>query len=479
MVLGTPGSGKSFTFFIAAIEQLIKKGFTMLIYDFKYKDLSEYAYNVFKEEEGAIKNLNNGVATTFHVLTLDNLYESERCNVVQPELIEDFTVDAYGLSNIFLMALNRSWVTKEGDFFPDSAKNLTAASFWALRRYDGGRNCSIPHLVEFLSQDTETIIHCLIAMKDNSLSNVIKPFEEALAGGAIEQLQGQMGTVRIALSRLTSPRLYWVLTEDPTDEPFSLLLNSKEKPKILCLGSSGKNQMVNNIFFSVFIAQIFRLVNVKGRLPLAALLDEVVTLSFPKGTLDTVIATGRGHLISVWIGFQDLSQLIRDFTRDVAEALFKMVGNTVSGNVEDDTAERMTKRIGKVRIVKRSVTMSSNDPSFSLSEQEVDAIPQNYWGAMSQGTFGGKIADNYKQKQAVKVFYGESNFKPRFDEKNLKHKIPMTPYWQGVFEYTKDFKEEERAVYIDNILQSNFDRIRKDISDMREALVIQPSISNI
>jgi len=471
MVIGTPGSGKSYTFFLAAIEQLISKGFTMLIYDFKYKDLSNFAFNVYKREEEKIKKLMGGILPRFCVLTLDNIYESERCNVLQPHLIEDFTVDAYGISNIFLMALNRSWATKEGDFFPDSAKNLTAASVWGLRQYEGGKYCSIPHLVEFLSMDTNSIIKCLIAMKDNSLSNVIKPFEEALQSKAVEQLQGQMGTVRIALSRLTSPRLYWVLTEDPTAVPFNLDINSKTDPKILCLGSSGKNQMVNNIFFSVFIAQIFRLVNVKGRFPLGVMLDEVVTLSFPKGTLDTIIATGRSNLISVWLGFQDLSQLVRDFTKDVAEALFKMVGNTVAGNVADDSAERISKRIGKIRIRKQSMNTGSKDPSWTVSEQEVDAVPANFFSSMSQGVFGGQLADNFDQRLKTKVFYGESAYVPPFQKDPLPYSVGMTPFWQGVFDDCGGMLEVEKAAFIDGILQENFDRIRQDILEMKDELM--------
>jgi hypothetical protein len=472
MVIGTPGSGKSFTFFLAAIHQMVQKGFTMLIYDFKYRELSEYTLNCHAKHKGDAEQI-NGKSITFHVITFDYITESARCNVLQPKLLKDFTIDAYGASNIFLTALNKTWSTKEGDFFPESAKNLTAAGIWSLRIYEKGRYCSIPHLIEFLSMDTESIIKCLVALKDNSLSNVIRPFEEALRDEAFEQLQGQMGTVRIAMSRLTSPSVYWILTEDDTEKPFSLEINSKEDPKILCLGSSGKNQMINNIFFSLFIAQIFRLVNVKGRFPLGIMLDEVTTLSFPKGTLDTLIATGRSNLVSVWLGFQDLSQLIRDFTKDVAEALFKMIGNIFSGNVQDDTAERMMKRIGKMRVMKRSMSVGANgEPSFSYSEQNDYAVPDSAFGTMSQGSFAGTLADEREQPLKVKQFYGDSLYMPEFTGGNMPEKIKLTPFWQNVMENEcKGKSEEEKEAYVDMILQMNFEKIRQDIFAMREKLI--------
>lgn len=473
-VLGTPGSGKSFAFFLPAIMQLIKKGFSMCIYDFKYPDLSAYAYNclqLYKEEvRDSLKSHGvNAECLDFKVINFDNVTESERCNLIPPDSLNDFTIGAYGAANIFLVALNRSWSTKDGEFFPESAKNITAACIWALKLYKGGKNCSIPHLIEFLSMRTEDIIEILIKLKDGSLKNVIRPFEEAKIDNALEQLQGQMGTVRIALSRLTSPVVYWVLTDDPeANEKLDLNVNRKEKPTILCLGNSSENQMVNNIFYSLFIVQMFRLINKKGRHPFAGFFDEAVTLSFPKGTLDTIIATGRGHLISIWLGYQDLSQLIRDFTRDVAEALFKMIGNTVAGSVQDDTADRLSKRVGKMRIKKRSESISAEgEISYSYSETTDYAIPESFWTNMSQGTFGGKLVDNFGEKLKTKAFYGEVDFTPPFDMNNML-KIPKTSFWKKVIERDcYGMNQNEINEYIQMILDRNFERVCNDIEEMR------------
>ncbi len=469
MVIGTPGSGKSFAILLQAIQQFIRKGFTMIVYDFKFPELTKFTYNCLLQYGDEIKKKTGKVPELKYIYFDDPKY-SARCNVMQPAMLKDFAIGAYGVADAFMVALNRSWATKEGDFFPESAKNITAGCIWALKIYKGGKYCTVPHLIEFLSLPTGQVIDILIALKDTSLKNVIKPFEEAKLDKAMEQLQGQMGTVRIALSRLTSRVTYWNLTEPEGATPFRLDVNSKDNPQILCLGNSMENQRVNNIFLSLFIVQLFRLVNVKGRRSLGVMLDECVTLSFPKGMLDTLIATARSNKISVWLGFQDLSQLIRDFTKDVAETLFKMIGNVFSGTVEDDTGERMQKRLGKIKIVKKNVSVgASGEPSFSFSTNEDYAVPSHFFGQFTQGTFAGKIADNIDQPIDPKIFYGDINYTFPFDK---MEEIPMDAYWKNVIERDcKGFSTEQIDEYVGKILDMNLERVVSEIENMRDEIL--------
>ena len=46
LVLGTPGSGKSYAVVNSYIKQQIEKGFALYLYDYKFPDLSEIAYNL-------------------------------------------------------------------------------------------------------------------------------------------------------------------------------------------------------------------------------------------------------------------------------------------------------------------------------------------------------------------------------------------------------------------------------------------------
>jgi type IV secretory pathway TraG/TraD family ATPase VirD4 len=473
-VLGIPGSGKTFAFFLPAIQQLIEKGFSMVIYDFKFSDLTEYAYHCLVTSSEKVLKLNRTLPQ-FAIISLENTLYSERCNVFQPQQFRDFTVDAYGLAKAFMVALNPSWKNKEGDFFPESATNLVSATAWALKIYKNGRYCSLPHLIEFLSQDTESIVKMLINLKDTSLRNVIRPFEEAFRDGAMEQLQGQMGTVRIALSRLTSKKLYFMLTEDPNLPGFDLQVNSKTNPKILCLANSGQNQGVNNIILSLFVVQIFRFINKKGQSPCAIFLDEAVTLSYPKGTLDTLIATGRSNLVSVWLGFQDLAQMVRDMGKDTADAIFKMIGNTVAGTVRGATARSMMEMIGKMKILKRSTSVSAEgDISESYQEQFDYAVPESFISNLSQGNFCGTLSDNIDQKMNVKAFYGEVNFQHPFKDKEMPS-LPYSKYWTEVIARDcKGMGKAEIDKHVEKLLDENFERVIRDIENMKEELLNVP-----
>ncbi len=50
----------------------------------------------------------------------------------------------------------------------------------------------------------------------------------------MEQLEGQVGSAKIGLERLSSPQLYWMLSGND----FALDLNSAAAPKVLCMGNN-------------------------------------------------------------------------------------------------------------------------------------------------------------------------------------------------------------------------------------------------
>jgi len=484
-VLGTPGSGKSYAFFLPMIEQNVRNGFSMLIYDYKYPDLSAHAItcmDLYKEQilkkRGRLPKINS--------IYFDNVFYSKRVNVLQPELLNDFAFDAVNVANSFMMAINKSWMGKEGEFFPESAKNLLAATVWSLKIYKDGIYCTLPHAIELLSQSMEDLFGVFMALEDISLRNVVKPFKDALEKEAMEQVAGQVASVTVPLARLSSPTVSWVLTTDPKEEELRLDINDPNEYQILCLGNSSEKKSVNNVFFSLFITQLFKLINVKGRLPLAVVLDEVVTLSFPKGTLDDLIATGRGHLIAVWLGYQDLSQLHRDMTKDVGDSIFKMVGNTFAGNINDETSEKLEKRIGKVEINKKEKSLSAEEElSYSFRKSEDSAVPASYFSSMSQGVFAGIVADNYGEEIEIKPFYGKVNYSTPYG-KNIKT-MEMTDFWKSLFkdngiEYAefkavsdRKLKESENwkkaSELKDQLLKENHERIVKEVNEMVYDLV--------
>lgn len=104
MVLGTPGSGKSYAIINQYIKQVIEKGFSVFLYDFKYPDLSEIAYNHL------INNLDGyKVKPKFYVINFDDPAGSHRCNPIHPDFMTDIS-DAYESAYTIMLNLNRTWV---------------------------------------------------------------------------------------------------------------------------------------------------------------------------------------------------------------------------------------------------------------------------------------------------------------------------------------------------------------------------------
>ncbi len=136
---------------------------------------------------------------------------SHRCNPIHPDFMTDIS-DAYESAYTIMLNLNRSWVQKQGDFFVESPIILFAAVIWFLRIYDNGRYCTFPHAIEFLNKRYEDIFPILTSYPE--LENYLSPFMDAWLGGAQDQLQGQIASAKIPLSRMISPQLYWVMSGD-------------------------------------------------------------------------------------------------------------------------------------------------------------------------------------------------------------------------------------------------------------------------
>lgn len=181
IVLGTPGSGKSYAVVNSYIKQQIEKGFTGYIYDFKFPDLSTIAYNHLLNNQKGYKKV-----PQFYVINFDDPSRSHRCNPINPSFMEDIS-DAYESAYTIMLNLNKTWVQKQGDFFVESPIILFAAIIWYLRIYKDGKYCTFPHAIEFLNKRYEDIFPILTSYPE--LENYLSPFMDAWLGGAMEQLQ--------------------------------------------------------------------------------------------------------------------------------------------------------------------------------------------------------------------------------------------------------------------------------------------------
>ena len=291
IVLGTPGSGKSYAVVNSFIKQMIEKSYSMYIYDFKFSDLSTIAYNHLMNHGDGYK-----VKPKFYVINFDDPRRSHRCNPIHPDFMEDIT-DAYESAYTILLNLNKTWVQKQGDFFVESPIILFASIIWFLRIYQDGKYCTFPHAIELLNRRYEDVFPILTSYPE--LENYLSPFMDAWQGGAAEQLMGQIASAKIPLSRMISPQLYWVMS----DSEFTLDINNPDEPKILCVGNNPDRQNIYGAALGLYNSRIVKLINKKGKLKSAVIIDELPTIYF-KG-LDNLIATARSNKVAVCLGFQD------------------------------------------------------------------------------------------------------------------------------------------------------------------------------
>lgn len=446
IVLGTPGSGKSYAIVNNYIKQQIEKGFSMYIYDFKFDDLSTIAYNHLLKNQHKYK-----VKPQFYVINFDDPRKSHRCNPLNPDFMTDIS-DAYEAAYTIMLNLNRSWIQKQGDFFVESPIILLAAIIWFLKIYENGKYCTFPHAIELLNKKYSQVFTILTSYPD--LENYLSPFMDAWQGGAQDQLQGQIASAKIPLSRMISPSLYWVMTGDD----FSLDINNPKEPKILCVGNNPDRQNIYSAALGLYNSRIVKLINKKGQLKSSVIIDELPTIYF-RG-LDNLIATARSNKVAVCLGFQDFSQLTRDYGDKESKVIQNTVGNIFSGQVVGETAKGLSERFGKVLQKRQSMTVNRNDKSTSISTQLDSLIPASKISALTQGIFVGAVSDNFDQRIGQKIFHAEivvDNEKVTAETKNYQ-KIPEI----------MSFKNKMGEDMMTQEIQGNYMQVKNDIVQIIE-----------
>ena len=444
IVLGTPGSGKSYAVVNNFIKQQIEKGFSMYVYDFKFSDLSTIAYNHLLNHPEGYK-----VKPKFYVINFDDPRRSHRCNPIHPDFMEDIT-DAYESAYTIMLNLNKSWVQKQGDFFVESPIILFAAIIWYLKIFQNGKYCTFPHAIEFLNRRYEDIFPILTSYPE--LENYLSPFMDAWLGGAAEQLMGQIASAKIPLSRMISPQLYWVMS----DSEFTLDINNPEEPKILCVGNNPDRQNIYGAALGLYNSRIVKLINKKGMLKSSVIIDELPTIYF-KG-LDNLIATARSNKVAVCLGFQDFSQLVRDYGDKEAKVVMNTVGNIFSGQVVGETAKTLSERFGKVLQKRQSISINRQDVSTSINTQMDSLIPPSKISGLTQGMFVGSVSDNFNERIEQKIFHCEivvDAEKVRREEKAYK-KIPVIT----------DFTDGDGNDRMKETVQANYRRIKEEVKQI-------------
>lgn len=441
MVLGTPGSGKSYAIVNNYIKQQIEKGFAMYIYDYKFPDLSEIAYNHLLHHLDAYK-----VKPQFYVINFDDPRKSHRCNPINPAFMTDIS-DAYESAYTIMLNLNRSWIQKQGDFFVESPIILLAAIIWFLKIYEKGKYCTFPHAIEFLNRPYAQIFPILTSYDE--LANYLSPFMDAWEGGAQDQLQGQIASAKIPLSRMISPALYWVMTGDD----FSLDINNPKEPKVLVVGNNPDRQNIYSAALGLYNSRIVKLINKKKQLKSSVIIDELPTIYF-RG-LDNLIATARSNKVAVCLGFQDFSQLTRDYGDKESKVIQNTVGNVFSGQVVGETAKTLSERFGKVLQQRQSMTINRNDKSTSISTQMDSLIPASKISNLTQGIFVGAVSDNFDERIDQKIFHAA------IVVDSVKVSAEMKAYQP--IPVIVEFKNEDGSDNLKETIEANYRKVKQEI----------------
>ncbi|WP_036678877.1 conjugal transfer protein MobC [Daejeonella oryzae] len=436
LVAGTPGAGKSYFVIRHIIDQHIKKGFCMFIYDFKYDDLTKIAYNKLLKYGSNYK-----VKPSFYVINFDDLNRSHRCNPLDPAGMNDIT-DATEASRTIMLGLNRQWIKKQGDFFVESPINFLTAIIWYLRTYKNGKYCTLPHVIELMQADYDPLFAILQTQEE--IKVLINPFVSAFQNKAKEQLEGQIASAKIGLARLSSPQLYYVLSGND----FTLDVNNPNEPKIVCIGNNPQKLQIYGAVLSLYISRMIKLVNRKDQLKSSLIFDEFPTIYF--NNIDSLIATARSNKVATTLAVQDFSQLKKDYGTEEADVITGIVGNIISGQVTGDTARKLSENFGKILQDRNSMTINSSDTSTTKSVQLDYAVPASKIAALSSGEFVGVVADNPNCKIKLKVFHSEiqNNHKEIEKEEKRYKKMPVI------------------ELVTAELVQENYKRIKEDIQEL-------------
>lgn len=436
LVLGTPGSGKSYFIIRHIITQHIQKGFAMFIYDFKYDDLTTIAYNTWLRSKTAYQ-----IPPKFYSINFDDLNRTHRCNPLVPSAMSDITDSAESARTI-LLGLNREWIKRQGDFFVESPINFLTAIIWYLRKYKQGQYCTLPHVIELMQVDYDDLFTLLRTEKE--IEVLINPFINAYLNDVMEQLEGQIASAKVAMARLSSPQLYYVLSGND----FTLDINNPEEPKIICMGNNPQKIQIYGAVLSLYVNRLLKLVNQKGKLKSSLIFDEFPTIYL--NNIDSLMATARSNKVATSLGIQDFSQLRKDYGREQADVIMNITGNIISGQVTGDTAKLLSDRCGKIMQDRESISINSGDTSISRSKQLELAVPTSKISSLSSGEFVGMVADDPNCKIELKTFHCEilNDHKALQKEATQYKEIPII----------RELNHNE--------IQRNYLQIKQDIQDI-------------
>lgn len=389
LVIGTPESGKTFSVIIPFIKNFVDRAYTSITYDYKFPDLADIVYNHHLNNKKRIPNYKH----KFHVINLIEVEYSRRVNPLAPRYIEDID-DCMETAEALLQSLQKTVKTQGAQqFFTVSAINFLTAVFYFLSRFEDGKYSTLPHALSFINRSYQEIFDVL--MKVPELDNIMSPFKSAYKTKTFGQLEGQIGTVRVQMAPLATPKLFWVLSKDEVD----LRISSKENPSHIIIANNAKKQSINSTSNALILNRLIQLINTKGNLPVVVSVDELPTIYFHK--IQNLIATARSNKVAVILGLQELPQLVESYGQDVANTITSVIGNVISGQArKKETLDWLQQLFGKVKQIKTGVSITKQQTTTSVNEHMDFLVPASKIADQRTGEIVAKLAFGFNEKSA-------------------------------------------------------------------------------
>ncbi|MCK5280238.1 MAG: type IV secretory system conjugative DNA transfer family protein, partial [Cyclobacteriaceae bacterium] len=435
LLIGTPGSGKTYSIIVPTIKQHLAKRFSMVVYDFKYPELAKVAYYHYRKQlkKGKLANFN------FHVVNLNQLEKSRRVNPLKGEYITTMA-SAIETAEALIEALRKTDKSHGADqFFSQSAINFLSAIIYYFSRYEKGKYSTLAHVMAFTNHSYEEIFDTL--HKAPELESLLAPFQSAYEKRAFDQLEGQIGTLRINLSRLATKETYWIFSGD--DVP--LKISDPKNPAVLVIANDPETQSINSACYSVVLNRLIRQLNQKGNLPCSMVIDEVPTVYIHK--IENLLATARSNKVSILLGLQELPQFRQQYGREVAETICSVAANVLSGAVRHkDTLMWLEKLFGKVRQVRNGISVDRHRTSINMNEYMDFLIPASKIANLKTGELVGHIAGESEQvsgKYNSNIYHCKIKLNQSAIRKEEKRYTDTPDYY--------DFGEEKEKVLTENM----------------------------
>ncbi|WP_162056011.1 type IV secretory system conjugative DNA transfer family protein [Pontibacter pamirensis] len=453
LLIGTPGSGKSFSIVNPFIKQMLAKGFSMALYDFKFPDLGKLAYYHYlvSKKKGPLQN------HRFHVINFNSVEHSRRFNPLKPEYLPTLA-DAVETAEALLQSLTKNdRESGAAQFFTQSAVNFLASCIFFLSRYQEGRYSTFPHVLALLNLGYEEIFELLFS--EPQLKSLLSPFRTAYINKAFDQLEGQIGTLKINVGRLATKETFWVLSGDD----FDLKITNPKAPSVLVIANDPSTQSINSACNALILNRMTKLINSKGNLPCGLIVDESPTLYVHK--VENLIATARSNKIAVLLGLQELPQLRQQYGRETADTICSVAANVLSGSVRNkETLDWLEKIFGKVRQQKQGVSIDRNRTSVSMNEEMGSLIPASKIANLRAGEMVGQVAfDNavYDGQHISSTYNCKINLNLKEVAKEEEQYVDMPIFYKFGTTAARNTK-----------LEANFIKINKDIESLISAFQV-------